>query len=176
MRLQAAVPLVSGPARERLASVVGELDTTIAEIRDTIFSSHHPERADLPLSTRVHGTVQANADYLGFAPHLDVTGPLDDVPEELGEQLIPALTEILSNVARHAEATTVRVTIECSDDSLMLEVIDDGIGIDPDAPRGNGLGNLAHRALTLGGGFVATANTEVGGTVVRWWTGTESSD
>jgi len=176
MRLQAAVPLVSGQARERLASVVGELDTTIAEIRDTIFSIHHPERDELLLTARVHETVRANADYLGFAPQLDVSGPLDDVGEDLGEQLIPALTEILSNVARHAEATTVRVAIECADNSLMLEVVDDGIGIDPDAPRGSGLGNLAHRALALGGGFVATANPEAGGTVVRWWTGLDRAD
>ncbi len=52
MRLQAAVPLVNGQARERLASVVAELDTTIAEIRNTIFSIHHPEREELPLSGR----------------------------------------------------------------------------------------------------------------------------
>ncbi len=174
MRLQAAVPLVSGQARDRLASVVAELDTTIAEIRDTIFSIHHPERADLPLSARLAETVRSNAEYLGFEPELRVTGPLDDIGAELAEQLIPALTEILSNVARHAEATIVHISVDYADGGLVLEVIDDGIGIDPEAPHGNGLGNLARRALALGGGFVATADLDAGGTRVRWWAGGES--
>ncbi len=171
MRLQAAVPLVNGQARERLALVVGELDTTIAEIRDTIFSIHHPEREGLPLSARLAETVQANAEYLGFEPELRIEGPLDDLSPELAEQVIPALTEILSNVARHAEATHVHISVDFSDGALVLEVVDDGIGIDPDAPQGNGLGNLARRALALGGGFVATTDADAGGTRVRWWAG-----
>ena len=173
MRLQAAVPLVDGRARERLASVVAELDTTIAEIRDTIFSIHHPEREELPLSVRVTETVRANAEYLGFEPELRVRGPLDDVSGELAEQVIPALTEILSNVARHAEATTVSITVDCTDGALVLDVVDDGIGIDPQAPHGNGLDNLARRALALGGGFVVTVNPEADGTRVQWWAGAE---
>ncbi len=173
MRLQAAVPLVNGQARERLASVVAELDTTIAEIRDTIFSIHHPEREELPLSARLAETVRANAEYLGFEPELRVRGPIDDLGDELAEQVIPALTEILSNVARHAEATSVRISVDCTDGALVLDVVDDGIGIDPEAPHGNGLGNLARRALALGGGFVATVNPDVGGTRVRWWAGDE---
>jgi PAS domain S-box-containing protein len=176
MRLQAAVPLVNGQARERLASVVAELDTTIAEIRDTIFSIHHPEREGLPLSARLAETVRANAEYLGFEPEVHIDGPLDEIVGELAEQVIPALTEILSNVARHAEATTVQIGVDCRDGALMLEVVDDGIGIDPEAPQGNGLGNLARRALALGGGFVATANPDAGGTVVRWWAGGDPGD
>ncbi len=169
MRLQAAVPMVTGPARDRLSAVIGELDTTIAEIRDTIFFIHHPEREALTLSARVAETARANAEYLGFDPDLSIDGPLDQVSEAAAEQLIPALTEILSNVARHAEATTVRIRISSADDRLLLEVADDGIGMDPGATGGEGLGNLARRAMTLRGGFTAAADPDEGGTLVRWW-------
>jgi two-component system sensor histidine kinase DegS len=62
--------------------------------------------------------------------------------------------EALSNVERHAEATTTRVSLSLSDGAGVLEIDDDGRGFDPEAVRGaggNSLPNLEERAASLGG-------------------------
>jgi signal transduction histidine kinase len=61
--------------------------------------------------------------------------------------------EALSNVSRHAQATTCRVSLYRQGDSAVLEVDDDGRGFDPaqTTGTGQGLGNLHERAEHLGG-------------------------
>ena len=63
--------------------------------------------------------------------------------------------EALSNVSRHAQAATCRVSLYRDTDGAVLEVDDDGRGFDPVAATGTGtgqgLGNLRERAEGLGG-------------------------
>jgi signal transduction histidine kinase len=61
--------------------------------------------------------------------------------------------EALSNVSRHAEAATCRVSLYRDEDGDVLEVDDDGRGFDPAgvSGAGQGLRNLRERAKGLGG-------------------------
>jgi signal transduction histidine kinase len=61
--------------------------------------------------------------------------------------------EALSNVGRHAGATTCRVSLRREGHLAVLEIDDDGRGFDPRAARsdGQGLGNIRDRARALGG-------------------------
>lgn len=64
--------------------------------------------------------------------------------------------EAVSNVVRHAEASTLTVRIGAEDDRVRVEVQDDGVGFDPELPgsaRGRGLGivGILERAAILGG-------------------------
>jgi signal transduction histidine kinase len=67
--------------------------------------------------------------------------------------VIQLAREALSNVSRHAEAATCRVSLYRSGDGAVLEVDDDGRGFDPAraAGAGQGLRNLRERAEALGG-------------------------
>jgi len=106
------------------------------------------------------------AEILGFRPELKITGPLDTVvPVELHHDVVAILREGLSNVARHAHATTVRVRVEADLDLLTCTVVDDGVGIADDAAR-SGLSNLAARAAAHGGTCRAGPEGEPGTTVV----------
>jgi signal transduction histidine kinase len=87
------------------------------------------------------------------------------VPADVGEQLLTALREALSNAARHAFATRVDVTVDVGSD-LALRVSDNGVGIGP-AIRRSGLANLADRAADLGG-KLAIGPGEDGGTRLDW--------
>ena len=169
MRLQAAVPLAESPVQERLSAVVDELDRTIAEIRDTIFALNDQTHHGAPLSARIEETVRANEQVLGFRPSLAVDLSVDRVGGEVAEHIVPVVTEILSNIARHAEASAVDIVVHNTNRRLTITVIDDGIGIDPEAQRGNGLDNLARRARDLGGGFSVGPNTDAAGTTAHWW-------
>jgi signal transduction histidine kinase len=73
--------------------------------------------------------------------------------------------EGVSNAVRHARAGAVRVTLDVAED-VMVEIEDDGAGIDPRAPR-SGLRNLEERAGHRGGGFAAVRLPD-GGTRLRW--------
>ena len=78
------------------------------------------------------------------------------------------MREALSNVARHAKATSAAVTISVTADEIRAEVSDDGIGPPAaGAPRGNGLDNLAKRASQAGGAFTLRPR-DGGGTVADW--------
>lgn len=68
-------------------------------------------------------------------------------------QVLRLAREALSNVARHASATHVEVTLRAADDHAELSIRDDGRGFDPStAPRPghHGLANMRARALELG--------------------------
>ena len=63
--------------------------------------------------------------------------------------------EALGNVAKHAEAKRVVISVTGSDDVLHVAIKDDGHGFDPDQARGKGLGliSMEERVRHLGGTF-----------------------
>jgi two-component system sensor histidine kinase UhpB len=74
--------------------------------------------------------------------------------------------ESLTNVARHAEASEATISLERSDGALVLEVSDDGKGLDPGRPEGGGLRGIRERALIVGGA-VSIRPGATGGVEVR---------
>jgi signal transduction histidine kinase len=77
--------------------------------------------------------------------------------------------EALQNVAKHALARRVVVTLQQRADRLHFSVEDDGIGFEPDAThRGSGLQNMADRAEALGGHVRVSATPGRGTTVAGW--------
>jgi signal transduction histidine kinase len=168
MSLQGAVPLISRPeVSDRVSSSVDALDETIKEIRSAIFSlQSHGEDKQQGLRARILEVVEEMTVALGFVPSLRLVGPLDeDVPGEVGEQLLSALREALSNAARHAAASRVDVTVDCGS-YLVLRVRDNGKGLG-DSTRRSGLANLAERASGLGG-VLRVGPAEGGGTDLEW--------
>jgi signal transduction histidine kinase len=87
------------------------------------------------------------------------------VPDALAEHAEAVLREAVSNAVRHAHATEVSVAVSVEDD-LVVEVVDDGIGI-PDTVARSGLHNLAHRAADVGGSCTVH-RAEPGGTRLLW--------
>jgi PAS domain S-box-containing protein len=164
--LQSVQTLISDPkAAQRVEGTIDLLDQAIVQLRSTIFRLNTP----LPLAVdrEIRNILDTAALQLGFAPTLTVLGDPDSVPGAVVEQLLPSLTEALSNVLRHARATVVAVSIVIDDGELRCTIADNGVGFDPAAVRGNGLNNLESRALRVGGASTITAR-DAGGTLVTW--------
>ncbi len=109
---------------------------------------------------------------LGFTPEVTITGPVNDVvAAEVGADLVATLREALSNVARHAAASRALVTITVSPidgaPHVALTVTDDGIGLQAQHVRGNGLTNMGARADRWQGEF-AVRKSRLGGTRLEW--------
>ena len=152
--------------RERLAQAVEELDETISQIRTTIFDLHDTI-PDNRLRSRVKAVVEELEPVLGVQLELTWSGPLDTlVDSSLITDVEAVVREALTNVARHAQASTLRVTIGADTDQLTVDVSDDGVGL-RDNRRRSGLANLRNRADSRGG-TLTLENQEQGGLRLRW--------
>ncbi len=88
------------------------------------------------------------------------------IGEHEGLLLLRFAQEGLTNVVRHAHATTATLRLDHADDALRLSVTDDGDGADPqDASHGFGVRSLRERAEVLGG-TVTTGSGATGGFVL----------
>ena len=159
----------------RLRRVVTELDETIRQIRTSIFQLRGPMTAEVGTTrSAVLSVVSELEPVLGFEPRVTFAGPVDlAAPDASVDDLIAALREALTNVARHAKARCVDVAVAATTDSLVLEVTDDGVGIG-DGSRWSGLANLRARAEHHGGTFTIGPIAEPPmdnyrqGTLLRW--------
>jgi signal transduction histidine kinase len=155
MVLQGAQRLTTNPeVDERLGRAVHELDQTIREVRSTIFALHSTSEGAGGLRSQVLQEVAAGSSALGFEPTVRFDGPIDStVSDGVREHVVAALREALSNVARHAEATQVRVSLSVESGEVVLIVTDNGLGLPEEQRRRSGLANLAGRAEGSGGSF-----------------------
>ena len=134
---------------ERIDRAVDDLDTTIRDIRTTIFELNR--RSHDSVRQAVHNLAAEYAPVLGFSPVVRADGPVDTVTDAvLAEQLLTVLREALSNTARHAHASSVTVEIEADAAEVVLRVTDDGVGL-PEERSESGLANMRRRAEGAGG-------------------------
>ena len=167
MKLQGTMPMIDRPAvEERVSSVVDDLDMTIKDIRQAIFALQARGKAAPVLRDEVMDVIEEMTEPMGMTSSLRLTGQLDDgVPGDIGEDMLHALREALSNAARHGKATSAEVKIGAGSE-LSLLVRDNGSGI-TDTSRRSGLANLAQRAEHYGG-TLKVGPAEGGGTELHW--------
>jgi signal transduction histidine kinase len=169
MGLQAVRGSVPPPAARRIDATVHDLDQTIAEIRSAIFALETPaHQVPAGLRARVLAEAREAVVALGFEPGVSLVGPVDStVPDDMADAVVAAVREALSNVARHAGATGVHVSLRVGED-VELTVVDDGRGPGP-LERRSGLRNLDARARAWGGRCVVEPASPRG-TQLRWTT------
>jgi signal transduction histidine kinase len=101
---------------------------------------------------------------------IQVDGPDERLPlgPEVEEQLYRLGQEALANVVKHARASRAAVCIAAKDDTVSIEVSDDGRGFDPATVGSDhfGLRSIRGRVVDLGGRFEVTS-TPGRGTVLR---------
>ncbi|WP_109474284.1 GAF domain-containing protein [Ornithinimicrobium cavernae] len=164
--LQAASRNVKSPEIEQvLEHAVDELDTTIKDIRRTIFALGATESSDT-IQAEITRVVDRAATTLGFHPQLRFEGPVRTlVRRELVSDMLAVLAEALSNTSRHAVPSMVTVTLAVSDE-IVLTVADNGRGM-PEGVAESGLANIRHRAERHGGRFRVESSPGKG-TILLW--------
>jgi signal transduction histidine kinase len=166
LSLQAAGRLASHPTvRSRLDEAVDDLDAAIKDIRHTIFELHRARPARR-LPEEIAELVRTSTETLGFAPDLRIDGALEELTADLEADLVAVVREGLANVARHAQATSVSVSVSggvrvTGEGTIRVEVADDGVGVAPTAVQ-SGLGNLRKRAEAREGSLTLRQRTPHG--------------
>jgi len=153
--------------RFRIQSAVDDLDQTVREIRTAIFGLETTGRGQ-GLRDQVLSLTREAVGTLGFEPRVTFAGAVDAIGAGHADDVVAVVREALSNIARHAGATEVSVTLTATDDGeLVAAVVDNGIG-PPAEPRpgGHGLHNMATRAQKAGG-TLSVGPGPVGGTAVE---------
>jgi signal transduction histidine kinase len=155
--------------RQRVDQAIDDVDATINEIRTTIFDLGDSSIGG-GLRQGVLALAHELAPSLGARAEVSFVGAVDNtVTQQVADHLLAVVRESLTNAAKHAQATRFIVTLSAADD-LVLEVIDNGVGIDHSATeegQGLGLANLRNRAEKLNGTLEIQA-AEGGGTKVTW--------
>jgi PAS domain S-box-containing protein len=165
-------------ALELVREVVGEARQVIHDLRPTVLD-------DFGLAAAVRLQVQTLRSE-GLEISLEEALGDERLPPEVETTLFRVIQEALTNVRKHARASTVRVVLDHPGRAVRLQVTDDGRGFEPDeATRSNGpgervgLSGMRERLSLLGGRFEAHSEPGSGTTVsaeVELPTNREDSD
>jgi len=167
LSLQSMLPTVPETAKVKIERILDDQDDAIRELRTAIFGLASKRSAGRTVRVVVNDLVDESARVLGFRPTLHMSGVLDTIDEATTAEVAAVTREALSNVARHARARKVEVSLKNADGELSLVVSDDGEGIPASHRLGSGLLNMHDRAERLGGGCGVTSAAGAG-TTVRW--------
>lgn len=175
-----AAAIADHDTRHRVRGAVEAIDAAIRQLREAIFGLHAiPE--ELALAQAIGELAEEKAAALGFEPIVEV-GPLpEDLPVGIRHEAVQIVSEGLSNVVKHAQASATRVVVEAEGRELVVSVTDNGRGVavgadqsgdgqDPERPGkngGQGLRNMRERAASLEGRFHIGPGPG-GGTRIEW--------
>ncbi len=131
----------------------------LGELRNLISDLRPPQLDDLGLAAALRWYVQSYEQRRQIAMHFRVEGDDSRLPAEYRTVLFRIAQEALTNIAKHAQATSAEVSLAVERHEVRLDVRDDGCGFDPqlvakletDRQAGWGLVGIRERALLLGG-------------------------
>src|SRR3954463_8413604 len=162
MTLRGAVrSMRDDPARavQLLQSADGHLERSLQDLRDLAHGIH-------PSLLAAHGLAAALGEVAARTPlPVHVVDELGQrLPTDIEAALYFSAAEAVTNAAKHADPTEVRVHIGRRNGAAFVRVLDDGIG-GASLERGSGLRGLCDRLATLGG-TVAVASPPGSGTTI----------
>jgi signal transduction histidine kinase len=167
MSLQGLASSSSDPElARRLEAAVEDVDVAIRDLRNYIFGLRPGILADRQLDQALKELATEFGSRSDVVTVVDVDGEAASALASRAGEVVQLAREALSNVSRHAEATTCRVSLRRGADGIVLEIDDDGRGFDVGASTpGMGLRNLRERVESLDGVLEVTSTPGEGTTV-----------
>ncbi len=158
--------------RKRIGQSIEDLNSTIRDLRAFIMDMRPRQLYEENLMDglkRLVNEFQANS-----LVETTLSGPsegLENLPDPHAIALFHICQEALANTAKHAHANKVEVTVWKTQDRVLMEVHDDGLGFDPQKVRftlGHGISNMQTRARNVGGDLEITTEPGEGTTILAW--------
>lgn len=163
-----ATRLGDSPESAKLTEQIAELDHTISDIRHTIFALQRGTRGTDGVRSRVLEILERVSDSFEIEPRVQFSGPVDLITDAaLADDIVAVINEGLTNVVKHAQASTARVFVSAMAGELTIEIKDDGAGLGEGHGHGHGLNNMHHRAEARGGEF-SIGPAKPRGTTLFW--------
>jgi len=138
--------------------IIELVDSTIQDTRSLVSDIGSPILYELGLVPAIHGLTQKFQEQHGFHIQLENDRNSMSVSHDVKVLLYQAVKELLTNVAKHAEATTCTVSLKVQGQDIRVDVTDDGRGFDTEdvetiGEEGSffGLFSIRERLEPLGG-------------------------
>ena len=160
----------------RLTRAAGTLRSTVESMRRIIEGLRPTMLESLGLREAVRSWARDYAERIGVPLTVDIPDEIPPLPAGTPIGLFRIVQEALTNALRHAKAKSVRLTMRAGDGEVVLEVVDDGTGIQPrSSGSGNGKGKrtshgllgIRERAMAMGGVCTIGPGPDGRGTEVR---------
>ena len=142
---------------DKVASIKGQIDQTIASVRRISSELRPLVLDDLGFAAAANWYVDQFSARTGLPVRLVLAADDPQRGDAAATVLFRVLQESLTNVARHANATTVDVELRFGDDGWVLSIRDDGVGFAAAEGGGLGLVGMRERVQMLGGRFALTS-------------------
>ncbi|MFI7689440.1 PAS domain S-box protein [Nonomuraea sp. NPDC049655] len=170
MRLRAMESALAGERAAEVRGIGEAVEAAVARLRDLTFELRPPALDE-------EGLVEGLAGYLrqvtaGTGLSFEIDHRLDaDPPPEAAVTIFRICQEAITNVRKHARATSIRLSLVSLDRGVHVRVADDGAGLLPGAEgplRHFGLIEMRERAEIAGGWWSLTDRPGAGTTVDFW--------
>ena len=163
-------PTTSAEEKDRYLDDLSETARLMVTSLDEIVWAVNPRNDTIASLASYFGAyAQRLLDLASIACGLDIAEDLPERPldPKFRQEIFFAFKEALNNVVRHARATQVWLRISVRDEKLLVEVADDGHGMDAtlrDAGS-DGLANMSERLQSIGGECEISSDVQQGTTV-----------
>lgn len=158
--------------RKRIDQSIEDLNSTIRDLRAFIMDLRPRQLYEEDLMDGLQRLI--NEFRANSLVEAKLSGPkdgLDDLPDPHAIALFHICQEGLANIAKHAQAKKVDVTVWTTSDRVLMEIHDDGKGFDTQKVQltlGHGISNMHTRARNVGGDLELTSEPDEGTTVLVW--------
>ncbi len=150
---------VQGESRRELtADSIRIVESTLQQVRSLATGLRPSLLDDLGLAPALQWIAEQGATRSGLVVHCHHERGLSRLAPDIETACFRIVQEALTNIARHAQARDVAITLKREDDKLVMEVRDDGCGFDVAAMRGRanaggslGVLGMQERATLIGG-------------------------
>jgi PAS domain S-box-containing protein len=167
VRMKANPDLVVA-AKEQIAGVLSQIDTTIKSVR-AIINDLRPSVLDLGLHAAIDWQAKEFERRSGIACEVHIDHAEFAMDDQRATALFRSLQESLTNIIRHAQARQVWIDLQRKDGQLCMRIADDGIGADPHCSKKEnafGLIGIEERMHALGGTFSTISEPDHGMTLM----------
>ena len=153
--LDAALKLIDNDpqaAKELLRALRSQNQSGVQDVRRLVYDLRPPALDDLGLVGALHESVR-HYKQQGLNVTFEVPGEFPELPAAVEVAAYRIIQEALTNVVRHAQATSCRVLLAPNSSRLDIEVTDNGCGLPSNYKPGIGLLSMQERTAELNGRF-----------------------
>ncbi len=155
--------------KEKFADLIMLVDEATAQVRSKAAFMRPPSLHDFGLLAVLENMVTELSQNTGLAVQIKSSGNLEQLPPEVETSLYRCIQEALTNIVKHAKATSALVQLSRGDKQITAVVSDDGAGFAVETERDNrkhlGIQGMQERVALLGGELEITSIPEEGTTI-----------
>jgi len=159
-------------AKERVKGSIDGLNQVIRDLRSYILDLKPRELGDMGLMNGIKRLLsEFKTNSFAEIQLIEPDSSINDIPQSHTLALFHICQEALANIAKHAKAKKVQISIWTTEERVLMEIIDNGHGFNIESINsniGHGLANMRTRVTSIGGDIDISSVQGDGTTLLVW--------